>query len=79
MTVSNRGGFQSTGIPSHRGLRYLYESCCDAIDGGSQANAMREFELLGSNDDSPNPLLLDRLRACTAVIDALGYKVKLCL
>lgn len=37
---------------------------------------MREFELLGSNDDSPNPLLLDRLRACTAVIDALGYKVR---
>ncbi len=36
---------------------------------------MREFELLGANDDKPNPLLLERLRACCAVINALGYKV----
>lgn len=41
-----------------------------------QANAMREFELLGANEDKPNPLLLDRLRACCAVIDALGPKAR---
>jgi hypothetical protein len=40
-----------------------------------QANAMREFELLGPNEDKPNPLLLERLRACCQVINALGYKV----
>ena len=39
-----------------------------------QANAMREFELLGTGEDKPNPLLLERLKACAAVIDALGYK-----
>ena len=37
---------------------------------------MREFDLLGANDDKPNPLLLERLRACCQVINALGYKVK---
>ena len=41
-----------------------------------QANAMREFELLGTGEDRPNPLLLERLRACGAVIDALGYKAR---
>ena len=35
---------------------------------------MREFELLGTGEDKPNPLLLERLKACAAVIDALGYK-----
>ena len=40
-----------------------------------QANAMREFELLGPNEDKPNPLLLERLRACCQVVNALGYKV----
>jgi hypothetical protein len=40
-----------------------------------QANAMREFELLGPNEDRPNPLLLERLRACCQVVNALGYKV----
>lgn len=37
---------------------------------------MREFELLGPNEDKPNPLLLERLRACCQVINALGYKVQ---
>ena len=36
---------------------------------------MREFELLGPNEDKPNPLLLERLRACCQVVNALGYKV----
>ncbi len=44
--------------------------CCQ------QANAMREFELLGTGEDKPNPLLLERLKACAAVIDALGYKAR---
>lgn len=38
---------------------------------------MREFELLGTGEDKPNPLLLERLKACAAVIDALGYKARL--
>ena len=37
---------------------------------------MREFELLGTGEDKPNPLLLERLKACAAVIDALGYKAR---
>ena len=37
---------------------------------------MREFELLGTSEDKPNPLLLDRLKACAAVVDALGYKAR---
>ena len=41
-----------------------------------QANAMREFELLGTGEDKPNPLLLERLKACAAVVDALGYKAR---
>lgn len=36
---------------------------------------MREFELLGANEDKPNPLLLERLRACCKVVNSLGYKV----
>lgn len=36
---------------------------------------MREFELLGANEDKPNLLLLERLRACCQVVNALGYKV----
>lgn len=47
-----------------------------ALQRTVQVNAMQEFELLGSNDDNPSTLLLDRLRACTAVIDALGYKAR---
>lgn len=40
-----------------------------------QLSAMREFELLGTGEDKPNPLLLERLRACCLVIDVLGFKV----
>ncbi len=39
-------------------------------------NCMREFELLGTSEEKPNPLLLDRLRSCCSVIDALGLKVE---
>lgn len=39
------------------------------------ANVMREFELLGTSEDKPNPMLLERLRSCCLVVDALGYKV----
>lgn len=38
-------------------------------------NVMREFELLGTGEESTNPLLLERLKACCLVTDALGYKV----
>lgn len=41
-----------------------------------QMNVMREFELLGTGEDSTNPLLLDRLKACCLVTDALGYKAR---
>jgi len=44
-----------------------------------QMNVMREFELLGTGEESTNPLLLERLKACCLVTDALGYKVCLCL
>lgn len=40
-----------------------------------QMNVMREFELLGTGEESTNPLLLERLKACCLVTDALGYKV----
>ena len=40
-----------------------------------QINVMREFELLGTGEESTNPLLLERLKACCLVTDALGYKV----
>ena len=43
-----------------------------------QMNVMREFELLGTGEESTNPLLLERLKACCLVTDALGYKVGLC-
>jgi len=42
-------------------------------------NVMREFELLGTGEESTNPLLLERLKSCCLVTDALGYKVYLCL
>ena len=42
-------------------------------------NVMREFELLGTGEESTNPLLLERLKACCLVTDALGYKVGLAL
>lgn len=41
-----------------------------------QINVMREFELLGTGEDSQNPLLLERLKACCLVTDALGYKAR---
>ena len=44
-----------------------------------QMNVMREFELLGTGEESTNPLLLERLKACCLVTDALGYKVCFCL
>jgi hypothetical protein len=52
----------------------------DSVHGlqrSPQANAMREFELLGTGEDKPNPLLLERLKSCCQVIDALGLKVRL--
>ncbi|KAL3139007.1 hypothetical protein ABBQ32_005811 [Trebouxia sp. C0010 RCD-2024] len=39
-------------------------------------NVMREFELLGTGEESTNPLLLERLKACCLVTDALGYKAR---
>ena len=47
-----------------------------ALQMSLQLSAMREFELLGTGEDKPNPLLLERLRACCLVIDVLGFKVK---
>ncbi|DBA74723.1 TPA: hypothetical protein ACH3X2_009385 [Trebouxia sp. C0005] len=41
-----------------------------------QMNVMREFELLGTGEESTNPLLLERLKACCLVTDALGYKAR---
>ena len=46
-----------------------------ALQASLQVSALREFELLGTSEDKPNPLLLERLRACCAIIDALGFKV----
>lgn len=37
---------------------------------------MREFELLGMGEEAPNMLLLERLRSCCMVVDALGAKVR---
>lgn len=45
-----------------------------ALQMSLQLSAMREFELLGTGEDKPNPLLLERLRACCLVIDVLGFK-----
>ena len=47
-----------------------------ALQMSLQLSAMREFELLGTGEDKPNPLLLDRLRACCLVIDVLGFKAR---
>ena len=49
-----------------------------ALQMSLQLSAMREFELLGTGEDKPNPLLLERLRACCLVIDVLGFKARLC-
>ena len=48
-----------------------------ALQMSLQLSAMREFELLGTGEDKPNPLLLERLRACCLVIDVLGFKVSM--
>ena len=48
-----------------------------ALQMSLQLSAMREFELLGTGEDKPNPLLLERLRACCLVIDILGFKANL--
>lgn len=45
------------------------------LQSSLQHNVMREFELLGMGDEAPNMLLLDRLRSCCMVVDALGAKV----
>lgn len=37
-------------------------------------NVLREFELLG--EEAPSPLLLDRLKSCCLVVEALGYQVR---
>ena len=42
-----------------------------------QMNVQREFELLGTSEDKANVLLLERLKSCCMVVDALGYKVGL--
>lgn len=47
-----------------------------ALQKSLQMNVQREFELLGVGEDKPNPLLLDRLRACCLVVDALGFSVR---
>lgn len=36
-------------------------------------NVLREFELLG--EEAPSPLLLERLKSCCLVVEALGYQV----
>ncbi|KAK9837632.1 hypothetical protein WJX74_001749 [Apatococcus lobatus] len=47
-----------------------------ALQKSLQMNVQREFELLGVGEDKPNPLLLDRLRACCLVVDALGFSAR---
>ena len=44
-----------------------------------QIGAAREFELLGTGEEVPPPAVLDRLKACCALTDALGPKVRLVL
>ena len=44
-----------------------------ALERSLQINTMREFELLG--EETPSPLLLERLRSCCMVVEALGYQV----
>ena len=40
-----------------------------------QIGASREFELLGMSEEAPSPAVLERLKACCNLIDALGPKV----
>ena len=44
------------------------------LERSLQINTMREFELLG--EEAPSPLLLERLRSCCLVVEALGYQVR---
>lgn len=46
-----------------------------ALEKSLQINTLREFELLG--EETPSPLLLERLRSCCLVVEALGYQVGL--
>lgn len=46
-----------------------------ALEKSLQINTLREFELLG--EEPPSPLLLERLRACCLVVEALGYQVSM--
>ncbi len=45
-----------------------------ALEKSLQINTLREFELLG--EETPSPLLLERLRSCCLVVEALGYQVR---
>lgn len=44
------------------------------LERSLHVNVLREFELLG--EEAPSPLLLDRLRSCCLVVEALGYQVR---
>ena len=39
-----------------------------------QIGANREFELLGMTEEAPSAAILERLKACCALIEALGHK-----
>lgn len=45
-----------------------------ALERSLQINTLREFELLG--EEPPSPLLLERLRSCCMVVEALGYQAR---
>ncbi|KAL4452083.1 hypothetical protein ABPG75_007745 [Micractinium tetrahymenae] len=45
-----------------------------ALEKTLQINTLREFELLG--EEAPSPLLLERLRSCCLVVEALGYQAR---
>lgn len=41
-----------------------------------EMNVRQQFELLGTSEENrPDPILLERLKQCCLVVDALGYKV----
>lgn len=44
-----------------------------ALERSLHINVLREFELLG--EEAPSPLLLERLKSCCLVVEALGYQV----
>lgn len=45
-----------------------------SLEQSLRLGAMREFELLG--EEQPSPPLLERLRACCLVVEALGYQAR---